>query len=190
MQQNVNRNNRKAKTGENTWTWESLTTPLHYFTAQRFLECEHRTTRAVPELFSLCRRRIFHILRNFKRIAQIDELPLPKTLLDGMKILLPAALYIHQVKNPAHDCRGLLLKQQEDMLPSNVNYSKILTSKNEGDWHTFPMSGSSEDTPTAHWMRSPLCDPPEQIFVNRARDMRRTSFSTLQVEFCRNNNVS
>ena len=76
------------------------------------------------------------------------------------------------------------------MLPSNVEYSKILTSKNEGDWLTFPMSGLSEDTPTAHWMPSPLCDPPEQIFVNRARDTRRTSFSTLQAEFCRNNNVS
>lgn len=103
IQQNVNRSNHKDKTGENTWTWEKLTTPLHYFTSRRFLECEHRKTRAVPELFSLCRRRIFHVLRIFNRIARIDELPLPKTLLDGMKILLPAALYIDQVKNPARD---------------------------------------------------------------------------------------
>ena len=103
VQQNVNRNNRKVKTGENTWTWDTLTTPLHYFTAQRFIECENRTTRAVPELFSLCRRTIFHTLYNLKRIARIDELPLPKTLLDGMKVLLPAALYVRQVRNPARD---------------------------------------------------------------------------------------
>ena len=42
MQQNVNKNNCKVKTGKNTWTWQNITTLLHYIMAQRFLECGHR----------------------------------------------------------------------------------------------------------------------------------------------------
>ena len=103
MQQNMNKNNCKVKTGKNTWIWQNITTPLHYITAQRFLECRHRKTNSVPELFSLCKRKIFLILHNYKRSAGVDELPLPRPLIRTMKILLPAALYIHPVRNPARD---------------------------------------------------------------------------------------
>ena len=63
-------------------------------------------------------------------------------------------------------------------------------SKNEGNWRTLPMSGSLGDTPTAHWMPSPLCDPPERISAHCYRETPETSHSTVPVKSYHSNNVS
>ena len=52
------------------------------------------------------------------------------------------------------------------------------------------MSGSLGDTPTAHWMPSLLCDPPERISAHRYRETPETSHSTVPVKSYRSNNVS
>ena len=129
VQQNVNRANRKVKTGENMWTWENLTTPLHYITAQRFFECEEQKTRTVPELFALCRRNIFLILQNYKRLSRINELPLPKTLLSDMKILLPAAFNTSserpRARLCAEDCCSDGRKICPRAMPNTIKYSHL-----------------------------------------------------------------
>ena len=88
----------------------------------------------------------------------------------------------------AEDCCSDGRKICSRAMPNTI---KILTSKNEGNWHTFQTSGWLGDTPTTRYpmTASPLYDPPSQIFVNPARETRWTWHLTVLTEPCRNNSA-